>query len=141
MRAVEAYPNAAAHRDAIYESNVRLAETLKRPVVLIFLDIELVRLAGAVPAPIADGPDVAASAEALPFRLHHDPINMRVLRAGMRERLKSSDHPEGERIQGFRPVEADETRTVSFGANNFVRRFVHVVRRSTGLRKLRAVHH
>ena len=129
MRAVEAYADAAAHRDAVYEGDVRLAETLKRPVVLIFVDIVPIRLLGAVLAPVADNPDVAACAKALPFRLHHDPIDMRVLRASMRERLKPPDHPEGERIQGFRPVKADETGAASFGANEFVRRFVHVFRR------------
>ena len=66
---------------------MRFAETLKRPVVLIFVDIVPIRLLGVVLAPVADNPDVAACAKRLAFRLHHDPIDMRVLRAGMRERL------------------------------------------------------
>ena len=129
MRAVEAYPDAPAHRDAVYEGDMGLAETLKRPVVLIFVDIVPIRLLGVVLAPVADNPDVAACAKTFPFRLHHDPIDMRVLRTGVREHLERPDHPEGERIQGFRPVKADETGAASFGANEFVRRFVHVFRR------------
>src|SRR5208337_5222640 len=90
VRAVKAYSDAAAHREAVYQSHVRLSETLKRPVVLIFLDVVPFRLLGVVLAPVADGPDVAACAKGLPFRLHHDPVDLRVPCTGVRERLKSS---------------------------------------------------
>jgi hypothetical protein len=111
MATMGGHPDAAAHGDAVHDSNIRLREILDTRIKDIFLAPEGQSQSGASPAAIIECSDVAARTKA-PLALAGDQhrrdlrVKLEIIKRGRYD----AHHIERQAVDRFRPVQADATQ-------------------------------